>query len=466
MAKAFRQHREPPAQGDQFQIQTLWYRAPEVVFGSADYTTSADIWSCGLILAEIGGATFHRGHDNRRTYTAALFSQLGTPHEVTCLIGLPRYPQGMTAKSKAPWSAKLYSVLGSGGYELMDRMIVWRPDARCSAAEALADGFFRAGEFVLHGGQANAGHRHAWNMIAGTMATDVLMWLRADPFLHDLSSLRFDLVDSRTKSEENRKIIIAGAVGTCSSGKMCGLSLARPLPLARMEAWLRAFRLANGPQFASLQAQAVADLRCMAPLELGENGSHFLATPFSEWFATCGELCITAATNSGGTTHWSEPEHLDGGGSIVHMGITLFGRRQLVCHQGTGSPDVALLCKPGSVYMGGLTGPLHQVHHVAPLPGEILKGSGLATSPEFDDGLSVTVMLRTSLFPHCRSRLRNTTPAPVAMFAKLAESIRCSFAQLTFCLPTLQQCERAHAAAAVSVATRSGAPHAKRVRAK
>jgi len=32
---------------------TLWYRAPEILLGSIEYSTPIDIWSCGCIFAEI-----------------------------------------------------------------------------------------------------------------------------------------------------------------------------------------------------------------------------------------------------------------------------------------------------------------------------------------------------------------------------------------------------------------------------
>jgi mitogen-activated protein kinase 15 len=35
------------------EVATRWYRAPEVLLGSKNYGTSADIWSIGCILAEI-----------------------------------------------------------------------------------------------------------------------------------------------------------------------------------------------------------------------------------------------------------------------------------------------------------------------------------------------------------------------------------------------------------------------------
>lgn len=34
-------------------VVTLWYRAPELLFGSKSYTTAIDIWACGCIMGEL-----------------------------------------------------------------------------------------------------------------------------------------------------------------------------------------------------------------------------------------------------------------------------------------------------------------------------------------------------------------------------------------------------------------------------
>ena len=34
-------------------VATRWYRAPEILLGSNNYTKSADMWSIGCILAEL-----------------------------------------------------------------------------------------------------------------------------------------------------------------------------------------------------------------------------------------------------------------------------------------------------------------------------------------------------------------------------------------------------------------------------
>ena len=41
--------------GDSIQEITLWYRAPEVLLGSANYDRSVDVWSIGCIFGEIAG---------------------------------------------------------------------------------------------------------------------------------------------------------------------------------------------------------------------------------------------------------------------------------------------------------------------------------------------------------------------------------------------------------------------------
>lgn len=35
------------------EVVTLWYRAPEILLGSIEYSTSIDIWSIGCIFAEM-----------------------------------------------------------------------------------------------------------------------------------------------------------------------------------------------------------------------------------------------------------------------------------------------------------------------------------------------------------------------------------------------------------------------------
>ena len=130
---------------------------------------------------------------------------------------------------------------------------------------------------------------------------------------------------------------------------------------------------------------------------------------------------------------------MDGGGSVLHMGVTLYGRRDLVLEEPDGAKHV-LENSPGLVYVGTLTGPEHQVLHKYSRPDELLDLPGLGPC-------SVTVMCRTSLFPYNRSRIRGTTPSPKQFFETLTASFQDSLLRQMFRLPTLGDCTKAHSAA-------------------
>jgi hypothetical protein len=75
-----------------------------------------------------------------------------------------------------------------------------------------------------------------------------------------------------------------------------------------------------------------------------------------------------------------------------------------------------------------------QVHHQRASQAELLDLGGLGRC-------SVTVMIRTGLFPHNRSRLRNTTPSPVGFFKTVASAFLHSLSAEVWSLPTLADCQ-------------------------
>ena len=52
---------------------------------------------------------------------------------------------------------------------------------------------------------------------------------------------------------------------------------------------------------------------------------------------------------------------------------------------------------------------------------------------------SVTIMMRTALFPFDRARLRNTTPSPIPVFQALSTAFREVLANHRFVLPTMDE---------------------------
>ena len=211
---------------------------------------------------------------------------------------------------------------------------------------------------------------------------------------------------------------------------MCALSLKRPLPFTRCRSWYLAFINKNSAVFAEMKALGDAALRRLG-VE-GENVDDFLDSSWREWALSAGELVFTQASNSAGE-QWSEPEHQDGGASILHLGLTVYGHRELVCQQGEQLPPVSVLNVPGTVYLGPVTGCVHQVHH------KECPDDYLWSVPKLGR-LSVAVMMRTSLFAANRSRLRDTTPSPVPMFHALARVFRETLWRRQVLLPTVAEC--------------------------
>jgi cyclin-dependent kinase len=63
------------------QIVTLWYRPPEVLLGSRQYSTAVDMWSIGCIFAEMSNRTPLFPGDSEIDEIFRIFRILGTPNE-------------------------------------------------------------------------------------------------------------------------------------------------------------------------------------------------------------------------------------------------------------------------------------------------------------------------------------------------------------------------------------------------
>lgn len=82
--------------------------------------------------------------------------------------------------------------------------------------------------------------------------------------------------------------------------------------------------------------------------EEAANVKHFLACEVQDWFLSCGEMCVSNAVLPSGEM-WHEPRHQDGGASVLHMGVTLYGCRTCRLEQSDGRQLRAL---PGTTWDG------------------------------------------------------------------------------------------------------------------
>ncbi|OAF66798.1 hypothetical protein A3Q56_05355 [Intoshia linei] len=63
------------------EVVTLWYRAPEILFGSKEYTPSVDVWSIGCLFYEMTNSTPLFPGDSEIDQLYRIFRTLGTPNE-------------------------------------------------------------------------------------------------------------------------------------------------------------------------------------------------------------------------------------------------------------------------------------------------------------------------------------------------------------------------------------------------
>ena len=62
-------------------VVTLWYRAPELLFGEATYTTAVDLWSAGCILGELMQHRPLLPGNTEQSELDLIVKLLGTPNE-------------------------------------------------------------------------------------------------------------------------------------------------------------------------------------------------------------------------------------------------------------------------------------------------------------------------------------------------------------------------------------------------
>ena len=200
---------------------------------------------------------------------------------------------------------------------------------------------------------------------------------------------------------------------------------------------MQSFTAANAQVLETMQCEAKSNMSKIGEAKYGKNGLHFFRAELRDWFLSCGELCFTVGTDA--RCDWVEAKHQDGAMSVFHAGIIVAGRGDLVCFQGGDADARALVVpqEPGSVYIGQLTGPEHQVFHRQCSDAELLDASPLGMT-------SVTVMLRTDLFPYFKSRLRNRLPTPKAALFRLAFVFREALVAHDWVLPKLEACRHMH----------------------
>ncbi|XP_065160379.1 cyclin-dependent kinase 14 isoform X2 [Atheta coriaria] len=137
------------------EVVTLWYRPPDVLLGSTEYSTSLDMWGVGCIFVEmITGMAIFPG--NRDTYDQLdkIFKVLGTPTEETWdgVTRLPGYkPHKLVLyrpKNLGIYWPRLFDI--AQGEAMASSLLQLNPENRIGADDAMQHQYFAGLPKKLH----------------------------------------------------------------------------------------------------------------------------------------------------------------------------------------------------------------------------------------------------------------------------------------------------------------------------
>lgn len=128
------------------EVVTLWYRPPDVLLGSTEYSTQIDMWGVGCIFYEMafGRPLFPGSTVEDELYY--IFKILGTPTEEN-FPGISKNEEFLSYNFSQYESENLINVaprLDSEGLDLLSKLLLYEAKRRSSAAEGMRHAFFNS----------------------------------------------------------------------------------------------------------------------------------------------------------------------------------------------------------------------------------------------------------------------------------------------------------------------------------
>ncbi|XP_025106180.1 cyclin-dependent kinase 16-like isoform X1 [Pomacea canaliculata] len=128
------------------EVVTLWYRPPDVLLGSTEYSTSIDMWGVGCIFYEMAcGRPLFPG-STVEDELHLIFKMLGTPTEDS-LPSISRNQDFLAYNFPQYKGEALITIaprLDSDGLDLLAKFLKYNPKIRVSAADAAKHSFFNS----------------------------------------------------------------------------------------------------------------------------------------------------------------------------------------------------------------------------------------------------------------------------------------------------------------------------------
>ena len=127
-------------------VATRWYRAPELLLGSTNYTFSVDMWAIGCIMGEIsdGQPIFPGESEVDQLYIVQKIIGPLTPEHLELFMSNPRFAGLKFPDMKKPETLhkKYMGKLSKAALSLMKGLLTMEPSARFSTTDCLQSVFF------------------------------------------------------------------------------------------------------------------------------------------------------------------------------------------------------------------------------------------------------------------------------------------------------------------------------------
>lgn len=465
-------------------LVTQTYRAPELLLGDVGWTSAIDCWALGCILAELfsGQNLFTHSREKDETKMCKhIFELLGAPTDghLTTLCNYESHTRWLLGM-RVTWPPKALENIPIDFLCATSKLLQLDPKRRCTMDELANESVFPAAHMTTILAEV-AGGQGPTTIVKGELEPSLLSWLQADPCWETFTENMLRPCAKKSKqclSHDEAKLklkyesggYVAEQPPECST--MGGMSMKEPLQSTRVRKFVSAFRELNRSWFAEVGELIKARLRALPKSNLGCNGQDFLEGDFATNAFAYGMVQVMAATTR------RDPLHYDGGCSLLHMGLTIFGSRGLdvwfkdapgsirvsspasasaAALQSTPSdaeqvetgttelPSETVQMQPGSLYVGNLVAVQHQVvHYAAGDAGQLYRGVHDSAANEAASaqtaGLHIAVMIRSDFFRHSQSRRIVGRPAPLEVYEVVNQVVARQLRLRPFQLPALLDC--------------------------
>ena len=437
-------------------VCTLNYRPPDLLLGSQTFSEDLDSWAVGCTSLEMYLRTQAFGPKEKkdllegrgfaeRQVMAQHLEFLGEPSAET-LAWLRTLPLAASLDfenqvARCGRAQALQQRLRGCPLALLDfakQFCIWEPAARLKAAAASRQKFLTP-PCLYQSIRAKPAKLGLGSVVVGQLEDEVLEYLQHCPDWEKLYEQTMATGFWKTarcvpkeEGELELKSEIVGYVDQEQPPKCKSLNSDPQLTLigaSRLRCFVCALRRAWKDWLNQLSKRIQDKIRkTKLPRKfLAANGHPFLKEDMAD------NALVYASIQIMKTDARDDPWHTDGGSSLLHAGLPVFGSRNLEVELIGKEGCISLRQQPGSFYVGNMCAMRHRVVHK-----DSDEGAYRGETDPFQP-VQMAVMLRSDVFRCARARKANATPGPTELFQIVNDETALHLATQTFRLPSLAE---------------------------